>query len=167
MPIRIYVGYCLAVGLILSAILVGSPFITFIDIPSALLFFGGTGVLLLPLIVKTSINNSTWLGMPATLFSTVTGMTVVMIGLIQMLQNLSDPSSIGPSMAICVLGILYTLVFMSLISIPLEDWHNLKHKTYHEITLSRVAWFLFPISSTFFTLIALAILLYAINAMPK
>lgn len=167
MKIRVFIGYFLATGLIASACLIGGPVALFIDIPSALLYFGGTGVLLLPLLAGTSIKNITWLGTPATLFSSVTGMTVVMIGLISLLQNLSDPSAVGPSIAVCVLGLLYTLVFMSLISFPLEDWHNLKHKTYTEVSLSRVAWFLFPITSTFFTLIAMSILLLAINANPK
>lgn len=37
------------------------------------------------------------------------------IGFIQMLQNFSDPKSIGPAMAVCLLSVFYAQVLMSIL----------------------------------------------------
>jgi flagellar motor component MotA len=167
MSYRVITGYTLSIGLILSAILVGAPYQVFLDIPTAALVFGGTAGLLITLLKGLSSKHITWLGMPASIFCCITGMTVVMIGTISLLVNIKDPSTIGPSMAVCLLGILYTLLFISLVSIPLEDWHNIKRNKFDEITLSRVAWFLFPVASSFFALITMSILLYAVQSLQN
>ncbi len=49
------------------------------------------------------------------------GMIGTLIGLVQMLQNMSDPSSIGPSMAVALLTTLYGAFIANLIFIPLAD----------------------------------------------
>ena len=44
-----------------------------------------------------------------------------LVGLVQMLANLSDPASIGPSMAVAMLTTLYGAVIANLIALPIAD----------------------------------------------
>lgn len=54
------------------------------------------------------------------------GMVGTLIGLVAMLQNLSDPSSIGPAMAVALLTTFYGSLFANLIFIPMASKLNLK-----------------------------------------
>lgn len=54
------------------------------------------------------------------------GMIGTLIGLVAMLQNLSDPSSIGPSMAVALLTTFYGSIFANLIFIPMSGKLSLK-----------------------------------------
>lgn len=47
------------------------------------------------------------------------GMVGTLIGLIQMLQNLSDPSSIGPAMAVAMITTFYGALLANLVFLPL------------------------------------------------
>lgn len=49
------------------------------------------------------------------------GMMGTLVGLIQMLANLSDPSSIGPAMAIAMLTTLYGAMIANLFALPVAD----------------------------------------------
>ncbi len=49
------------------------------------------------------------------------GMIGTLIGLVQMLANMADPSSIGPSMAVALLTTLYGALMANLFCIPLAD----------------------------------------------
>ncbi|MEE4185492.1 MAG: MotA/TolQ/ExbB proton channel family protein [Gammaproteobacteria bacterium] len=49
------------------------------------------------------------------------GMVGTLVGLVQMLSNMSDPSSIGPSMAVALLTTLYGAIIANLICIPIAD----------------------------------------------
>jgi chemotaxis protein MotA len=49
------------------------------------------------------------------------GLLGTLVGLVQMLANLSDPSSIGPGMAVSLLATLYGLIGANAIYIPLAD----------------------------------------------
>lgn len=49
------------------------------------------------------------------------GMIGTLIGLVQMLSSMSDPSSIGPSMAVALLTTLYGALMANLVCIPLAD----------------------------------------------
>ncbi len=49
------------------------------------------------------------------------GMIGTLIGLVGMLRNLSDPSTIGPSMAVALLTTLYGAVLANLFAIPMAD----------------------------------------------
>jgi chemotaxis protein MotA len=49
------------------------------------------------------------------------GMIGTLIGLVQMLANMSDPASIGPAMAIALLTTLYGAVIANVFAIPLAD----------------------------------------------
>lgn len=49
------------------------------------------------------------------------GMIGTLVGLIQMLSNLSDPSSIGPAMAVAMLTTLYGAMIANLLALPIAD----------------------------------------------
>lgn len=49
------------------------------------------------------------------------GMIGTLVGLIQMLSNLSDPSSIGPAMAVAMLTTLYGAMIANLYALPMAD----------------------------------------------
>jgi chemotaxis protein MotA len=54
------------------------------------------------------------------------GMIGTLVGLVQMLANMDDPSAIGPSMAIALLTTLYGAVIANLICLPIADKLNAK-----------------------------------------
>ena len=49
------------------------------------------------------------------------GMIGTLVGLVQMLANMDDPSKIGPAMAIALLTTLYGAVISNLVCLPLSD----------------------------------------------
>lgn len=49
------------------------------------------------------------------------GMIGTLVGLVQMLANLQDPSSIGPAMAVALLTTLYGALIANLIALPIAD----------------------------------------------
>ncbi len=49
------------------------------------------------------------------------GMIGTLIGLVQMLANMSDPGSIGPSMAVALLTTLYGALIANLVCLPIAD----------------------------------------------
>jgi len=49
------------------------------------------------------------------------GMIGTLVGLVQMLQNMDDPSTIGPSMAVALLTTLYGALIANLICLPVHD----------------------------------------------
>jgi chemotaxis protein MotA len=49
------------------------------------------------------------------------GMIATLLGLVMMLGNLSDAASIGPSMAVALVGTLYGAVVANLICIPFSE----------------------------------------------
>lgn len=49
------------------------------------------------------------------------GMFGTIVGLIQMLANMSDPSTIGPAMAVALLTTLYGVLIANLIALPIAD----------------------------------------------
>jgi len=60
------------------------------------------------------------------------GMIGTLIGLIQMLANLDDPSAIGPKMAVAMITTFYGAILANLICIPMSD--KLKLRCEQEIT---------------------------------
>lgn len=54
------------------------------------------------------------------------GMIGTLIGLVQMLANLSDPAAIGPAMAVAMLTTFYGAVLANLVAIPLADKLEIK-----------------------------------------
>lgn len=59
------------------------------------------------------------------------GMIGTLIGLVQMLGNMSDPKSIGPSMAVAILTTFYGAVLSNLIALPLAA--KLKQRSDQEV----------------------------------
>jgi chemotaxis protein MotA len=49
------------------------------------------------------------------------GMIGTLIGLVQMMANMSDPSSIGPAMAVALLTTLYGAVIANAVALPIAD----------------------------------------------
>ena len=64
-------------------------------------------------------------------YSPAFGMVGTVIGLIQMLQNLSDPSQIGVGMAVALVTTLYGVVFANLLYIPIAG--KLETRTRDEV----------------------------------
>lgn len=60
------------------------------------------------------------------------GMVGTLIGLIQMLANLDDPSSIGPKMAVAMITTFYGAIMANLFFLPMSD--KLKLRNEQEIT---------------------------------
>lgn len=64
------------------------------------------------------------------------GMIGTLIGLVQMLRNLDDPSSIGPSMAIALITTFYGAVLGNLVYLPMAG--KLKNKSSQEVIAKRM-----------------------------
>lgn len=58
------------------------------------------------------------------------GMIGTLVGLVQMMSNLSDPSSLGPAMAVALLTTLYGAVASNVIALPMAD--KLAHRSTEE-----------------------------------
>lgn len=56
------------------------------------------------------------------------GMTGTVIGLVQMLSTMNDPSSIGPKMALALITTFYGVIFSNLIFLPLAGKLRLRSK---------------------------------------
>ncbi|MFO0687141.1 MAG: MotA/TolQ/ExbB proton channel family protein [Myxococcota bacterium] len=65
------------------------------------------------------------------------GLIGTIIGLIQMLQNLSDPAAIGPAMAIALLTTLYGALIAFVICGPIAE--KLAHRTAEETAVRKMA----------------------------
>ncbi|AGW12774.1 motility protein A [Megalodesulfovibrio gigas] len=61
-------------------------------------------------------------------FAPAMGMIGTVIGLIMMLQNMSDPSTIGPSMAVALITTFYGAVLSNLIFLPMAGKLKLRSK---------------------------------------
>ena len=59
------------------------------------------------------------------------GMIGTLVGLVQMLAALDDPSSIGPAMAVALLTTLYGAIIANLIALPIADKLENKIETEH------------------------------------
>ncbi len=56
------------------------------------------------------------------------GMIGTLIGLVQMLSNMSDPQSLGPAMAVAMLTTLYGAILANMIALPIADKLELRSK---------------------------------------
>lgn len=130
------VGEILFVGLIVLAIYFsGNGFGAFIDIPSFIVIIAGVvGMSLMSFSPSEIINAHLhffsdsgtkeemelsayfWLCVIRNLY--IVGILATLIGLVGMLQNLSDPNAIGPAMAIALLTFFYAIFFSVMLPIP-------------------------------------------------
>ena len=69
-------------------------------------------------------------------FAPAFGMIGTLIGLVIMLQNMNDPSAIGPAMAVALLTTMYGAVLANLFALPLADKLGLRSR--EEILLKMV-----------------------------
>lgn len=66
-------------------------------------------------------------------YSPALGMIGTVIGLVQMLKTMDDPSSIGPAMAVALITTFYGAIMANLIFLPLVG--KLKHRSKEEILI--------------------------------
>ncbi|THB67933.1 MAG: motility protein A [Desulfovibrio sp.] len=69
------------------------------------------------------------------------GMIGTLVGLVQMLQNLDDPSSIGPAMAVALLTTFYGAVLSNVIFLPISnklEQRSIEEANFMEITVEGV-----------------------------
>lgn len=64
------------------------------------------------------------------------GMIGTLVGLVQMLQNMSDPSSIGPAMAVALLTTFYGAVVANVLCTPMAG--KLKNRSASEVLLKTI-----------------------------
>jgi chemotaxis protein MotA len=216
MDLATILGFVVSFGLIIAALLLGGDPLTFIDVPSMLIVFGGTigatlthyplatvlkvgivirktlvsktpspasiisqfmdyanrarreGILALESIVnsiddaylrkglqltvdglepeaiqgimETEIGNTegrheTGIELLSALaaYSPALGMIGTVIGLVQMLKTMDDPSTIGPAMAVALITTFYGAVLANLVFLPLVG--KLKHRSKEEILI--------------------------------
>jgi flagellar motor component MotA len=124
-------------ALFLAAMLLGGNLWAFFNMPSFLIVTGGLICFSLAhhdySSIKEAIGNALS-GQPsphvqkdisvlATLRKTTygSGLAGTLIGLIQMLQSLDDPSNIGPAMAVALLTVLYSVLIVEFIIDPLSN----------------------------------------------
>ena len=69
-------------------------------------------------------------------FAPALGMIGTVIGLVQMLQSMSDPSSIGPAMAVALITTFYGAVLANIIFIPLSG--KLKTRSKEEVLIKEM-----------------------------
>ena len=90
-----------------------------------------------PEVVKTLLNKEAKLShdrheFGATVFSAMgdvgpaMGMIGTLVGLVQMLSNMSDPKSIGPAMAVALLTTLYGAMLATMVALPMADKLNVR-----------------------------------------
>lgn len=65
------------------------------------------------------------------------GMIGTLVGLVQMLANMADPSSIGPAMAVALLTTLYGALFANLFALPIADKLEIRYH-YDRLTKSLI-----------------------------
>ncbi len=56
------------------------------------------------------------------------GLIGTLVGLVQMLQNLSDPDSIGPAMAVALLTTFYGAILANMVFLPIAGKLQVRHK---------------------------------------
>src|SRR5699024_4251533 len=64
------------------------------------------------------------------------GMIGTLIGLVLMLNNLDDPSSLGPNMAVALLTTLYGAVLANLVFLPMAS--KLENKTNEDVFVKQI-----------------------------
>jgi len=70
------------------------------------------------------------------------GMIGTLVGLVNMLANLSDPSAIGPAMAVAILTTLYGAIAANVFALPLAvklEWYDSKETLQMEIVIEGIS----------------------------
>jgi chemotaxis protein MotA len=69
-------------------------------------------------------------------FAPAMGLLGTLIGLVQMLQQMDDPSKIGPAMAVALLTTFYGVLLANLLFLPIAG--KLKTRSKHEVLLKQL-----------------------------
>ena len=69
-------------------------------------------------------------------FAPALGMIGTLIGLVQMLQNMSDPSSIGPAMAVAIITTFYGAVLANMVFLPMSG--KLRNRSAEEVMIKEL-----------------------------
>jgi len=133
--ILFFVGEFLFIGLVAAACISGSNLFDFLDIPSLLMVVGGGFFVTIISFSFKDIGNAFaqvfgesgerielrqaayfWFAVIRNLLAV--GAIGTLIGNIQMLGNLEDPSTIGPCMAISLITFFYGIFFSGILPLP-------------------------------------------------
>jgi len=145
MSLHVILGFLGALGLVIMAIVMGTPLITFIDTTSVLIVLGGTCLLLVashglddsmscifeglkrilapgsaPAWSAKECRRAARVATSGGIISLVMGAMGSLIGLVQMLNQMEDPSKIGPAMAVALLTVFYALCLNLFLFVPLS-----------------------------------------------
>lgn len=82
-----------------------------LDIATLVGLLGGLGIVIMAMVLGGDVG-------PAM------GMIGTLVGLVQMLSNMSDPIAIGPAMAVALLTTLYGAMLATVIALPIADKLN-------------------------------------------
>ena len=69
-------------------------------------------------------------------FAPALGLIGTLIGLVQMLQSMNDPSSIGPSMAVALLTTFYGALLANIVCLPIAG--KLKNRSSSEVMMKEL-----------------------------
>lgn len=69
-------------------------------------------------------------------FAPALGMIGTLIGLVQMLKNMNDPSTIGPAMAVAIITTFYGAILANLIFLPMAN--KLRNRNQEELVLKEM-----------------------------
>ena len=162
------IGYVLFFGLIISLIVIDTPITVFIDVASVIMVIGGTFAIILvatgtDVLTMFDQKPSPFAWQAATLGLMITALIGGSMGHIKMFSNLSDPSTIGPAMALCLLSLLYGMIIVAVLAMPKVDQYILETKRFHEFSMGRTMVIVFPIFAMMMVLLAFLILLFAMS----
>lgn len=102
--------------IVLVVWLTGTPVSMFWDMPSFITVIGITGTLLFTKYSFKEISSfSDEVASSAINFSLLSGGLGYIIGIVQILQNMSDPTKVGVPLAVCLLSVFYSILFSILI----------------------------------------------------
>jgi flagellar motor component MotA len=150
MNVPALVGLITTLAVLVFAILIGSNLFIFFDATSVIIVVFGTAFMTLAthgtrglqsffqgvrrVLVPKGIPHDNWSATDLRRVAEVArtgGISAIlmagcgdMIGLTQMLQNMSDPSALGPAMAVCMLTSLYAIVLNLLVFVPLSRFFS-------------------------------------------
>jgi chemotaxis protein MotA len=69
-------------------------------------------------------------------FAPALGMIGTLIGLVQMLQSMNDPSSIGPAMAVAIITTFYGAVMANMVFLPISG--KLRNRSQEEVMIKEI-----------------------------
>jgi flagellar motor component MotA len=134
-----YFARLLVLAMFGGAILMGGNFAMFINLPSLLIVLGGGLFVTLSFHSPTAVKNALvkgWVGATnspdelkqyrnvlGTMRTSVVGSGILgtLIGLVQMLAHLDDPTKLGPAIALALLTLVYSVLLSELYLAPMSN----------------------------------------------